>query len=268
MEGRFDKVVATMWTTTRFLAEYPNIGTRYYLVQNFETDFYPAKEDKRILANASYSPPVAMEFLTISKWCKKWLWEKFGQEARYAPNGINKAGYADEKRDFTGKIRILIEGDCSVAYKNVDEAFAVVKQLDPHKFEIWYMSYNATIKSYYHVDRFLNQVPYEGVSSVYGQCHILLKTSLLESFSLPPLEMMATGGFVVAVPNSGNQEYLVHEENCLFYPQGDIEAAVQAIDRICSEEELRDKLYQQGIETAMQRDWERIKDEVVSLYLP
>ena len=268
LEGRFDKAVATMWTTTRFLEEYPNIETRSYLVQNFETDFYSAKEGKRILANASYYPIVVTEFLTISKWCKQWLQDRFGQAVKYAPNGINKANFPHHKRDFAGKIRILIEGDCYVAYKNVDEAFAIVEQLDLTKFEIWYMSYNAAPKSHYHVDRFLSKIPYEEVPSVYQQCHILLKTSILESFSLPPLEMMATGGFVVAVPNGGNQEYLTHEENCLLYPRGDIATAVKAIGRICSEEELRKRLFRQGIETATQRDWERIKDDVMSLYLP
>ncbi|MFR3431543.1 MAG: hypothetical protein ACLTTH_16335 [Holdemanella porci] len=36
------------------------------------------------------------------------------------------------------------------------------------------------------------------VQKVYADCDILLKTSLLESFSYPPIEMMATGGYVVS----------------------------------------------------------------------
>ena len=55
---------------------------------------------------------------------------------------------------------------------------------------------------------FLHRVPYEKTPEVYAACDILLKTSLLESFSYPPLEMMASGGYVVAVPNGGNLEYL------------------------------------------------------------
>ena len=38
------------------------------------------------------------------------------------------------------------------------------------------------------------------------------KTSFLESFSYPPIEMMATGGYSVVVPNDGNREYLVNGE--------------------------------------------------------
>lgn len=37
--GRFDKAVATMWSTVKFLDLYTNIGQRYYLVQNYETNF-------------------------------------------------------------------------------------------------------------------------------------------------------------------------------------------------------------------------------------
>ena len=50
-----------------------------------------------------------------------------------------KAGFSQ------GKIRILIEGDCGVYYKNVDESFRIVDKLDPDKYEIWYMSYNAKL---------------------------------------------------------------------------------------------------------------------------
>ena len=139
-------------------------------------------------------------------------------------------------------------------------------KLDPEKFEIWYMSYNAKPKSKYRVDRFLHQVPYDKVPQVYRQCHILLKTSFLESFSYPPLEMMATGGYAVVVPNDGNKEYLVDGENCLLYPCGKIDKAVEAIERICNDEELREKLYEGGVKTAESRDWDVIREDIAAMY--
>ena len=266
LQGRFDKAVATMFTTLEFVEEYQNIGERYYLVQNYETDFYPLGSPYRMIANTSYSPQLPVSFVTISKWCQEWLLEKFGQDANYAPNGIEGADFPHRRRDFSGRVRILIEGDCALAYKNVDEAFEVVKQLDKEKFEIWYLSYTGTTKSEYHVDEFLSQVPHAEVSKIYEQCDMLLKTSILESFSLPPLEMMATGGAVVVVPNGGNAEYLVDGQNCLLYPQGEIEKAVEAIHRICADESLQNTLYENGKRTAMERDWENIKGDIVRLY--
>lgn len=267
LEGRFDKVVATMWTTVKFLEEYANIEKRFYLVQNYETDFYRPGEVLRIRANQSYHPIVPIQYITISKWCKHWLEEEYGHPTSYAPNGIEKKQFQHFKRDFNRKIRILIEGDCGVHYKNVDESFKIVDKLDPDKFEIWYMSYNSNPKTYYRVDRFLHQIPYSEVPEVYRQCHILLKTSYLESFSYPPLEMMATGGYAVVVPNGGNEEYLVDNYNCLLYPCGEIDKAIEAINQLCSDETLRDKLYEGGIKTAEERNWETIKNEVIALYL-
>lgn len=266
-KGSFDKVVATMWSTVKFLEKYTNIKQRYYLVQNFETNFYTYNDALRIEANSKYSPNVPVNFLTISKWCRKWLLEKYDKEAKYIPNGIHFQNYKGERRSFNDrKIRVLIEGDCGVYYKNVDESFKITNQLDRNKFEVWYLSYNAKPKDWYKVDKFYNKVPFEEVSKIYKNCDILLKTSILESFSYPPLEMMATGGFVVAVPNGGNIEYLNHEENCLFYEQGNIEEGFKSILRICSDSTLRDRLYENGVKTALDRDWEKLKNKIVTFY--
>lgn len=264
--GHFDKAIATMWSTVKFLEEYSNIEKRYYLVQNFETNFYEPMDPLRIEANQKYSPKVDVQFLTISRWCEKWLKEDYEQEARYLPNGIHTENYTPVKRDFSGKVRILIEGDCGVYYKNVDESFRITNQLDHSKYEIWYMSYNAEPKDWYHVDKFLHKIPFSEVAEVYRQCHILLKTSFLESFSYPPLEMMATGGYAVVVPNDGNQEYLVDGENCLLYPCGDLDAGLAAIERISTDPILRETLYHGGLETAGVRDWKSLEQDILKFY--
>ena len=96
---------------------------------------------------------------------------------------------------------------------------------------------------------FFNRVPYEKVPEIYAQCDILIKTSLLESFSYPPLEMMATGGYVLAVPNGGNVEYLKDNENCLLYKAGNISQACEKIENLIASEELQQKLYLNGLKT-------------------
>ena len=267
LNGRIDTAVATMWTTVAFLEDYANISERLYLVQNYETDFYEYGNPLRLNANKSYFPKVPVRFITISKWCQDWLENKYGHASNYAPNGINMRDFPNHKREMDGKIRILIEGDCGVTYKNVDESFKIVEKFSKDKFEIWYMSYNAEPKDWYRVDRFLHQVPYDKVPEIYNACDILLKTSYLESFSYPPLEMMATGGYAVVVPNGGNKEYLESEKNCILYPQGDIEKGVEAIKRICMDESLREKLYQNGLKTACERDWEKLRKDILSLYI-
>ena len=171
------------------------------------------------------------------------------------------------KRDLTNKkIRILIEGDCNAKYKNVDESFKIIENLDRNKYEIWYLTNNSQPKEWYKVDKVLHSIPHDQVINIYEECDILLKSSWLESFSYPPLEMMATGGYCIVVPNGGNKEYLKNEKNCLFYKLGHINEAVNAINRLINDKELQNKLYENGLETARHRDWKYFRNQILSLY--
>ena len=64
---------------------------------------------------------------------------------------------------------------------------------------------------------------------------------------------MASGGYVVAVPNGGNLEYLKDGENCILYPQGNLAEAKAAIERILTDAELRKKLDTGAEETEKNR---------------
>ena len=274
IKGRTDWCVATMWSTCRWLDHLETVGQKGYLVQNYEPDFYQVGNPLHMQARSTYGVHPDWNYITISRWCEKWLWEDYGHQVSFAPNGLDVEKFQNSEETLSGekasenngKVRILIEGDSSAPHKNVDESFQIVKLLDPAKFEIWYMAYHGTPKDWYSVDRFLPEVPYEKVQGVYRKCDILLKSSTLESFSYPPLEMMASGGLVVAVQNDGNQEYLRNEENCLTYPLGDIQAGRNAILRLCQEEELCKKLKKNGLETAQKRDWSALESEILKLY--
>ena len=163
-------------------------------------------------------------------------------------------------------IIILIEGDSKSEYKNVDEAFRIAALLPKDRYVIWYVSYNGGAKDWYRVDRYLHRVPHADMPQLYQKCHILLKTSILESFSYPPLEMMATGGFAVVQENDGNREYLADGENCLFYDPSDLSTAVTDIGRIADDPALRERLKQGGQKTVAARDWAHCEEAVLALY--
>ena len=261
-----DTMVATMWLTLEFVRKYFNCEHKKYLVQNMETGFYKHGEFEKKKANSTYCNIFNIEYLTISKWCQNWLKEDFDTECKYAPNGIDLSIFPVRKREFKGKIKILIEGNCKDFYKNVDESFKITNELDRDKYEIHYLSYEKEPKSWYKVDKFYHKVPHDEVGKIYNECDILIKTSILESFSYPPLEMMATGGFVVALQNGGNKEYLKDMENALIYEQGNIKEAIEKIERLASDKKLREKLRENGLKTAQERDWNKIEDKIMKLY--
>jgi glycosyltransferase involved in cell wall biosynthesis len=265
--SHYDIIVATLYSTFFTVLNYSKARRKLYLVQRYETDFYNYGSFLKTEAEKTYNFHYGIEYITISKWCKKWLKEKYGHDPKFAHNGIFFNSFTHHKRNLNKeKIRILIEGDSSSDLKNVDESFKIVDKLGKEKYEIWYMSNNGSPKNWYKVDRFLHKISYEKVNEVYKECDILLKSSWLESFSFPPLEMMATGGYSIVVPNGGNEEYLKNGENCLFYKLGDIVSAVKCIENLISNENLQQHLYENGLATAKQRDWANFRDEILSLY--
>ena len=267
--SHYDIIVASSFTTFFSFFNYYRAKKHLYLVQNYEIDFYHYANYFINKDEKTYSFPFGVEYITSSKWCEKWLWKIIKKKSRYVPNGINFENNIPQMRELNNKkIRILIEGESNSLNKNVDESFKIIEKLEKKKFEIWYVSDDEKPKGWYRVDKFFNEIPIENVSLIYKQCDILIKSSWLESFSYTPIEMMATGGFCIAVPNEGNIEYLKNGENCLFYKLGDINSAIKVINRLINDKELQKYLYEKGIETAKKYDWKNLKNQIISLYDP
>ena len=264
---QYDIIVATFYSTLFSSLNFYKTKKHLYLVQGYETDFYQYGNALRSIAEKTYSVPFGVEYITISKWCEHWLWKKYKKKSRYAPNGIDTDNFTYYKRNLNKKkIRILIEGDCNSYIKNVDESFKIIEKLDKDKFEVWYLSYRGKPKKWYRYDKFFHKVQQGKVNEIYYKCDILIKSSLLESFSYPPLEMLATGGYCIVAPNGGNKEYLKDGENCLFYQLGDLDSAIKNINKLIIDEELQSKLYKNGIITAKSRDWKNFRNQIIKLY--
>lgn len=155
--SQYDILVATLYSTFFPVLNYSKAKRKLYLVQSYETDFYNYGNFLRSEAEKTYNFQYGIEYITISKWCKKWLNEKYGHDPKFAHNGIFFNSFTHHKRNLNKeKIRILIEGDNSSNLKNVDESFKIVEKLDKNKYKIWYMSYKGKPKFWYRVDRFLN----------------------------------------------------------------------------------------------------------------
>lgn len=265
VDAKIDMMVASLWATLDYVKKYPKVIEKAYLVQSFETNLMKYGDSSKIIANSTYSYD-DIKYITISKWCQNWLEEKFERKTSYVRNGINLEQFSYKEREFTNKIKILVEGNSDDYYKNVDESFKIVDKLDKDKYEIHFLSYQGTPKKWYYVDKFMHRIPHDEVGKVYQNADILIKSSILESFSYPPLEMMATGGICVVVPNDGNIEYLKDGENCLFYQQGNIEEAVQKIESVVIDKKLRQKLIDNGIKTAKDRNWKNIEEDIIKAY--
>lgn len=241
-------------------------GKKLYLVQNMEADFYKGTDKIRRRALATYRN-YRIELITISRWCQNWLKTEFGRNAKYAPNGIDIDNFPYSERNWSKrKVHVLIEGDSASEYKRVDESFKIANQLDRGKFEVSYMSYNAAPKDWYKVNYVYLKVPYEKVGEIYEKNDILIKSSVLESFSYPPLELMATDGVPVLVKNDGNAEYINDGENAVYYDIEDIDDAVTKTESLAESSKRFHEITSNGRKTAEAHAWSVLTDDILAIY--
>jgi len=91
----------------------------------------------------------------------------------------------------------------------------------------------------------------EKLAELFRSADIYLSTSLYESFSLPPLEAMASGTAVIATDNGGINTYAKPGINCLLCEQGDLNSIAVAIQYLLQNPEVRDLLAVEGRKTAL-----------------
>ncbi len=77
---------------------------------------------------------------------------------------------------------------------------------------------------------------------------LLLSTSLVEGFSLPPLEAMSRGKPVILYPSGGPEVYAKHYFNALFYKN--IDQLIEAVEKLLKDKKLYEELSQNAYKTA------------------
>jgi glycosyltransferase involved in cell wall biosynthesis len=107
-------------------------------------------------------------------------------------------------------------------------------------------------------------VPRADLPHLYSGAEALALSSLYEGFGLPALEAMACGTPVVTSDRSSLPE-VVGDAGLLVNPENEVEMA-QAIDRLLTDNALREQLAQTGMKRAKEFTWERTARETLEVY--
>lgn len=91
------------------------------------------------------------------------------------------------------------------------------------------------------------------IAKVYNSTDLFVNTSRYEGFCLPPLEAMACGTPVIATDSGGIREYAVDGENCILIAPDNVDALIEAVMRLIRDDDLRNMLVNQGLNTAKKR---------------
>jgi glycosyltransferase involved in cell wall biosynthesis len=100
------------------------------------------------------------------------------------------------------------------------------------------------------------------VREVYSRSLIWLLASNSEGFALPVLEAMACGAVVISTGTYGGLELIKDGINGMIVPKGDVDAFVQKIRVVLSDDKLREQLVQGGFDTVRKFTWAAAADRM------
>jgi alpha-1,3-rhamnosyl/mannosyltransferase len=100
----------------------------------------------------------------------------------------------------------------------------------------------------------------EQLPLLYGGAEVFIFPSLAEDFGLPVLEAMACGTQVICSNTTSMPE--VAGEAARLVPSLKVEAWVEALDRVASDEGLRWRIRENGLKRASQFSWDSAVENV------
>lgn len=258
--ARFDVVISGWWEC---YYEMFRIAADHYMHfvqgddrESLDVQYGGAFPDQPFVELAFTNPRVG--YLTVARWLKERLERDADVTVAYAPNGIDLSRFRPDVTPLEPKgerPRILIEGAGGLAFKRVDLAFRVARQIP--EADIWHVSSDRIVQKEWRSQRRFAEVPLRDMPSIYASCDVLLKLSVVEGFFGPPLEMMACGGTAVVGRVHGHEEYVIDGHNALTVPLDDEAAAVSAVRRLMADASLRHQLSANAIETSKKFGWEQ-----------
>jgi glycosyltransferase involved in cell wall biosynthesis len=154
-----------------------------------------------------------------------------------------EAFYTFRKRGFE-QVKLLIIGDEISKYATLRRAV--------HRYKL-----------HKHV-RFFGFVPDKTLAVLYRLAAVFVFPSLYEGFGLPPLEAMASGTPVIT-SNVSSLPEVVGDAAVLIDPY-DPMAIAGALERVLTDEALRDDLRARGLEQARHFSWDRSIERVRQIY--
>ncbi len=252
--------VATWWETSPVVWRSSVVkGIPVFFVQDIETSYYEENNPIRNHVLAWYKKE--FRYLTISGWDKEQL-AQLGLESVIVAPGLDTSVFKVKKLERENNTLLAVGR--SHHLKNLDFTVrAWRKMVKKPKLALFGIEPSLGPKL---GAKYSFNPDDDGVADLYNKATIFVQTSRHEGFSLPILEAMACGTPVVCTDADGNMDFCVDGRNCLMVEQDNVEQLKEALERMFSDENLRQRLAKEGLVTASKYGWDVKKKELERFY--
>jgi len=254
--------VATWWETAEIVwLGSVNHGLPVYLIQEFETWFFPDDQVVQAAVVAGYRS----EFLGVTEASYQvGELKQIGMTATLVPHGYDESVFHElpevQREDDT----VLAIGR-SFFQKNFAMTARAWRAMGERRPKLLMFGTEPDILEDERTEYVVRPLDPQ-VNELYNTATMFVQTSRHEGFCLPVLEAMAAGCPVITTDSHGNRDFCADGENCIVVGQDDDGALVAAIDRLRTDPEERDRLRRGGLATAERYRWPRVLDIVAEFY--
>ena len=113
---------------------------------------------------------------------------------------------------------------------------------------------------------FLGWIGDDVLHSLYRIADVCVVPSIYEPFGLVALEAMASGCPCIVADTGGLREVVPHNEAGLRFRARDPEALGEMVERLLTDDALRDRLVAEGSEHVLRFDWADVAESTAAIY--
>lgn len=263
---KINKIVSTLYIST-FYAKY--LSNKYkipllYFSQGYECYF----ENGLDYGVVELSYRLADEILTISKYLKNTIKERFDVDSKMISNGINlDLLYKENNKKNISSLTFCLRGNnlkgdfialdilkqCLNKYDNLDINIIYTNKKQSFPFN------NTNNK----INYYLGPLKRNDIISIMQNTDIYIDTSISEGFGLMPLEAMACGAIPIVGNSGGISEYIIDSKNGYIINEiNDINMYMEKIDKLMVNNDLKNSFRKEARKTVIHFDF----DDVLLIY--
>jgi len=252
-----DVLIATELRTALLVNRLPKNSTKLvYFVQGFETW---GSDEETVFQ--TYQFP--MKKVVVSKWLESKVVEHCNDKVAYIPNSIDLSIFnlkvpIRERKPYTITLHYR-----TMECKGSKYAIELINKLEARypDLETKIVGVSKCPKNLPKSCKYYRSIAPQEVATLNNSSRIFVCTSLEEGFGLPGLEAMACGCALVTTDYAGGREYAIDGENALVSKPKDVDSMFQNVVRLFEDEELLQKISNNGVATAKKFEFGRSAED-------
>ena len=205
---------------------------------------------------------------TVSTYAQKKLKEVYNVDSQVIHNAVNNEVFFPTEREKNNNVKISMIGSPNTEFKRIKDivqALDIVKEKNPN-IVINLISPDTPNEELSIIDNLIINPEQIIIGNTLRKSDIYICASMYESFCLPVLEALTCGCAVITTDNGGINDFCKNNFNCLIIEKQNINDIVEKVTTLINNENLRNELSKNAIETSRKFTWENITNELDKYY--